>query len=117
MTVWLPDAHAQRLVSVVNMATMLEYSTEEQRSIVRICGQKSSMQRIFINKYFIFMLGSVCCLKRFHFGGKRFADDQEVKTEVRKWLRQSKDFYVAGFEALVMRWDKCINFGGGYVEK
>jgi hypothetical protein len=37
---------------------------------------------------------------------------------VRKWLRkQSKDFYVAGLDALIKRWDKCINVGGGYVEK
>jgi hypothetical protein len=38
--------------------------------------------------------------------------------EVWKWLRQEpKDFYPAGFDALVKRWDKCINVGGGYVEK
>jgi hypothetical protein len=38
--------------------------------------------------------------------------------QVRKWLRQqSKDFYAAGFDALVKLWDKCINVGGGYVEK
>jgi hypothetical protein len=38
--------------------------------------------------------------------------------EVRKWLRQqSKDFCAAGFDALVKRWDKCIDVGGGYVEK
>jgi histone-lysine N-methyltransferase SETMAR len=36
------------------------------------------------------------------FGGKRFADDEEVETEVWKWLRQqSKDLYTAGFDALV----------------
>jgi histone-lysine N-methyltransferase SETMAR len=53
-----------------------------------------------------------------HLGGKRFADDEEVETEIRKWLRQqSKDFYAAGFEALVKRWDKCMNVGGGYVQK
>jgi hypothetical protein len=28
-----------------------------------------------------------------------------------------KDFYAAGFNALVKRWDKCINIGRGYVEK
>jgi hypothetical protein len=50
-------------------------------------------------------------------GGKRFADDEEVETGVRKWLRQqSKGFYAAG-DALVKRWGKCINVGGGYVEK
>jgi hypothetical protein len=51
-------------------------------------------------------------------GGKGFADDEEVETEVREWLRQqSEDFYAAGFDALVKRWDKCSNVGGGYVEK
>jgi histone-lysine N-methyltransferase SETMAR len=35
-----------------------------------------------------------------------------------KWLRQqSKDFYATGFDILVKRWDKCIDVGGGYVEK
>jgi hypothetical protein len=49
---------------------------------------------------------------------KRFADDEEVQTEVRKWLRQqSKNFYAAGFDSLVKRCDKCINVDGGYVEK
>jgi hypothetical protein len=49
------------------------------------------MQRIVINKCFLFIVGSVCRLKRFtpcQLGGKRFADDEEVETEVRKWLRQ-----------------------------
>jgi hypothetical protein len=49
---------------------------------------------------------------------ERFADDEEVETEVRKWLRQqSKDFYAAGIDELVKRWDKCISVGGGYVGK
>jgi hypothetical protein len=43
-------------------------------------------------------------------GGTRFADDEEVETEGRKWLRQqSKDFCAEGFDAIVKRWDKCIN--------
>jgi hypothetical protein len=50
--------------------------------------------------------------------GEGFADDEEVETEARKWLRQqSKDFYFAGFDALVKRWDNCINVGEGCVEK
>jgi hypothetical protein len=50
--------------------------------------------------------------------GKYLADGEEVETEVRKWLRQQpKDFYTAGFDALLKRWDKCISVGGGYVEK
>jgi hypothetical protein len=53
-----------------------------------------------------------------YLGGKCFADDEEVETEVRKWLRQqSKYFYAAGFDALVKRWDKCISVAGGYVDK
>jgi hypothetical protein len=41
-----------------------------------------------------------------------------MSDQVPKCLRQqSKDFYVAGFDALVKRWDKCINVGRGYVEK
>jgi hypothetical protein len=39
---------------------------------------------------------------------------QMMPDQVRKWLRQqSKDFYAAGFDALVKRWDTCINVGGG----
>jgi hypothetical protein len=51
-------------------------------------------------------------------GGKCSADEEEVETEVRKWLRQqSQDFCAAGFDALVKRWDKCINVGGGHFER
>jgi hypothetical protein len=49
---------------------------------------------------------------------KRFAVDEDVEMVLRYWLRQqSNGFYAAGFDALVKRWDKCINVGGGYVEK
>jgi hypothetical protein len=51
-------------------------------------------------------------------GGKRFAVDEEFQTEMQKWLRQQrKDFCVPGFGSLVKRWNKCIDVGGGYVEK
>jgi hypothetical protein len=57
MTVYVSGAHVpvQRLVSVVNMVTVLEES-------VLLCvlyGEKDSMQRIFIKKCFIFTVGSV----------------------------------------------------------
>jgi hypothetical protein len=45
MTVWVADAHAhvQRLVSVVNMATVLEdCTTEEQHSVVRFYVSKKT---------------------------------------------------------------------------
>jgi hypothetical protein len=101
------------------MVTVLEkFIIKEQRSVVSFCGQKNSMQKISIKKCFLFMVGSVCHVKQFTTGGKRFADDEEVEMEVWKWLRQqSKNFCAAGFDALVKQWDKCINVGGGYVEK
>jgi hypothetical protein len=37
---------------------------------------------------------------------------------VRKWLsRQSRNFYAAGFKAVVRWWEKCIKIAEGYVEK
>jgi hypothetical protein len=62
------------LVSVVKMATVLQEGTrEQQRSVVRF--------------FFCVGIRAQC---------KPFADDEEVETEARKWLRQrSKDFYAA----------------------
>jgi len=31
--------------------------------------------------------------------------------------QQPKEFYAAGFQRLVKRWDKCLNLYGDYVEK
>jgi hypothetical protein len=43
---------------------------------------------------------------------------QIMPDQVRKWLRnQSKHFYATSFEALIKRWDKYIDVGGGYIEK
>jgi hypothetical protein len=42
--------------------------------------------------------------------GKCFADDEEVKMDIRRGQYKS-------FDALAKRWDKCINVGVGYVEK
>jgi hypothetical protein len=100
------------------MVTVLEdYTTEEQRSVVRFCAQKDTDKEMFPADG-----GKFLSLKAAHnWGekrGKHFADDEEVETMVKKWLRQqTKDFYAAGFDALVKRWDKCISVGGGYVEK
>jgi hypothetical protein len=50
MTVWVTDAHlhVQRLVSVVKMATFLEYSTEEQRSVVHFLVAKSTKHKGYL---------------------------------------------------------------------
>jgi hypothetical protein len=43
---------------------------------------------------------------------------QGRSTSCEKWPKTTfKNFYAAGFEALVKRWDKFINVGGGYIEK
>jgi len=54
-----------------------------------------------------------------HFiSGERFPDDDAVERAVRAWFRlQPKEFYAAGFQGLVKRWDKCLNLYGDYVEK
>jgi hypothetical protein len=80
------------------MVAVLECNTEDQRSLERFWAKDSVMQGIFMKKCFLFMLGSVCRVKRFHLGGKLFADNEEVESEVRKWLRQlSKNFHAEGF--------------------
>jgi hypothetical protein len=58
------------------MATVLEeYTTEEQRSVVLFfCGQKDSMQRKIIKKYFLFIVGCVCRLKRFTSGSRNMVN-------------------------------------------
>jgi hypothetical protein len=67
------------------MATVLEeYATEEQRFVVRFCGQMDSVKIIFIKKCFLFMVGSVSRVNRFTTGRLIFADDEEVETEVRR---------------------------------
>jgi hypothetical protein len=87
-------AHVQRVVSVVKMATVLEEcSTEDQRSVLRFfCGQKDSLQRIFIKKRFLFNVGNVCRVKRFTTGSGNSLKDvrksQMMPDQVRKWLRQ-----------------------------
>jgi hypothetical protein len=49
---------------------------------------------------------------------KYFADDEEVETEVQKWLRKIfKEFPCCGFRRTGKAMDKCIDVSGGYVEK
>jgi hypothetical protein len=67
------------------------------------------MQRIIIKKYFLFTVGSVYCVKRFTTGSTNYLKDvpksQMMPDELWKWLRQqSKDFYTAGFDAMVKLW-------------
>jgi hypothetical protein len=70
-------------------ATLLEeYTTKEQRYVVLFCGQKDSMQRIFIKKCFLFTVGSVCRVKRFTTRSRHFFKDVR-KSQVMKRRRGS----------------------------
>jgi hypothetical protein len=54
------------------------------------------------------------------FRAEHYPDDEAVEREVTSWFRQQpKEFYAAGFQGLVKRWDKCLNVQGDYeyVEK
>jgi hypothetical protein len=109
------------MVSVVKMATVLEECIiEEQRSVVRYLWAKGLNAKDIHKEMFSIYGGKCLSLKaaqnwveKFSQGRSKFADDE---MKVGKWLRQqSKDFYAAGFDALIKRWDKCINVDGGYV--
>jgi hypothetical protein len=125
MTVYVADARArvQRLVAVAKMATVFDgYTTEERRSVVRFLWAKGLNTKVIHKDIFLFTVGSVCRVKRFTTGSRNSLKDtrksQMMPEQVRKWLKQqSKDFYTSGFDALVKRWNTCINVGGGYVEK
>jgi hypothetical protein len=63
------------------------------------------VQKMFIKKFLLFTVGSVCRLKRFTTGSrnsdKNVRKSQMTPNQVQKWLRQqSKYFYAAGFDAI-----------------
>ena len=50
--------------------------------------------------------------------GKQYANDEEVKTAVMKWLKEpSKEFYEAVIHAFIRKWNIAIERNGDYVEK
>lgn len=56
-------------------------------------------------------------LKEF-LGGKRFADDEELKEAVLKWFQDlERNVYEEGIQKLLPRLKKCIDLNGDYVEK
>jgi [histone H3]-lysine36 N-dimethyltransferase SETMAR len=53
-----------------------------------------------------------------HLGGLRFQTDNEVKTEVTRFLKGlAAEFYSTGIEKLEHRMQKCLDRHGDYVEK
>jgi hypothetical protein len=90
-----------------------QYTTEEHRSVVRVLYSKGLNAKDIYKEIFSVFSGKCLSRKAFHNWveklGKPFPGDEETDTEMRKSLRQeSKDVYAAGFDALVMKWDKCI---------
>jgi hypothetical protein len=80
------------------------------------------MQRIFINKCFLFTMGSVYRVKRFTTGSRKsrgrskVADDARPSAEVAETTVEG--LLCCGFRHAGKRRDKCIcGGGGGYVEK
>jgi hypothetical protein len=72
--------------------------TEEHRSVVLFffCGQGNSMQRIFIKKYFLFTVGSVCGVKRFTAAWQTF-----------RWWRRGWNGGAEGAETTAKRLLSC----------
>jgi hypothetical protein len=76
-------------------------------------GRAKGPNEIFIKKCVPLYGGKCLSCKAVHNWddkrGKSFAHDEEVETEVQKWLRQqSEDFYSAGFDGLVKRWGTSV---------
>jgi hypothetical protein len=99
-----------------------EYTTDKQRSGVRFLWAKGLNAKDFHKEMFPVYIWKCFSCKTVHNWVEKFSEGRSKVAydarQVRKWLRQqSKDFYVAGFDALVKRWGKCINVGRGYVEK
>ena len=53
-----------------------------------------------------------------HLSGETFPDDDAVEKAVCGWFRQKpQEFYAAGLQGLVKRWDKRLNLYGDYIKK
>jgi hypothetical protein len=99
-----------------------EYTTKEHHCVVRSLWARGLNVKD-INKKRFLVYGGKCLsrkavhnwVKKFSQGRSKAANDARPGADVAE--HKSKDFHAAGFDALVKRWDKCINVGGGYVEK
>lgn len=50
--------------------------------------------------------------------GRKFADLDELKMEIKRWCRnQKKEFFADGMKKLQERYEKCVRLQGDYVEK
>jgi hypothetical protein len=116
-TVQLHDRLRSRCACVYSEAGFSSrYILPKSTVLLRFLGWGKRTQCKYINKEMFHVYGGQCLLRKtiqnwvekFSQGRSKVMPDQ-----VRKWLRnQSKDLYAACFDALVKRWDKCINVGG-----
>jgi transposase len=50
--------------------------------------------------------------------GIHFTSDDKAKQAVTSWIKQiTPEFFIDGMRKLVLRWEKCIERQGDYVEK
>jgi hypothetical protein len=78
---------------VIKKAILLkECTTEEKQSVLRFSLTVGLNAKLFIKKYFLFTVGSVCRVKRFTTGSINSLKDvrnwQMMPEQVRKCLRQ-----------------------------
>jgi hypothetical protein len=97
-------------------------TTKEEGSVLRFLWAKKKFNSDNIHKDMFSVYGGVCHVKRFTTGSRNAANvsliPKRFKQRYGSGREQSKEFfYAADFDALVKRWDKCINVGVGYVEK
>jgi hypothetical protein len=105
------------------MATVLEeYITKDQRSVERFLWAKELNAKDIHKEMFLVYDGKCLSHKEVHnwvekfsHGCSKVADDARPGAKVVE--TPTKDFYTVGFDVLVKQWDKCIDVGGGYVEK
>ena len=76
-----------------------------------------------IHKEMLPMCGEHCLSRQaVHNWVQKFSEGrtsiEDEHRAVRAWFRQQpQEFFAAGFQGLVKRWDKCLNLYGDYVEK
>jgi hypothetical protein len=95
--------------------------TQEQSSVMEFLWAKGLTKGMSINKYFLFTVESIPRVKTF-IPGLRNVAKVSLMTKNLKRRRGIAEITVkrlraADFDSLVKLWDKCINVGGGYVEK
>jgi hypothetical protein len=81
--------------------------TEEQRHFIRFLWVKGLSAKNIHKEIFPLYGGKCLSCKAVHNWVERFSDEED-ETDAEVAERTDKDFYAAGFDALVKRWDKCI---------